>query len=142
MAAQLGFSGVDLTLIATAISEMARNIAVYAGEGEIVLDAIQDGSKQGILVVARDEGPGIPDVERAMQDGFSTGQSLGLGLPGARRLMDELEVASQAGKGTSVTMKKWKRGERVDSSALRRCSSGASPRSHIRDRSSPATCTW
>ena len=109
LAAQLGFSGVDLTLIATAISEMARNIAVYAGEGEIVLDAIQDGSKQGILVVARDEGPGIPDVERAMQDGFSTGQSLGLGLPGARRLMDELEVASQAGKGTSVTMKKWKR---------------------------------
>ena len=109
LAAQLGFSGVDLTLIATAISEMARNIAVYAGEGEIVLDRIQDGSKQGILVVARDEGPGIPDVERAMQDGFSTGQSLGLGLPGARRLMDELEVASQAGKGTSVTMKKWKR---------------------------------
>jgi len=109
LAAQLGFSGVDLTLIATAISEMARNIAVYAGEGEIVLDRIQDGNKQGILVVARDEGPGIPDVERAMQDGFSTGQSLGLGLPGARRLMDELEVASQAGKGTSVTMKKWKR---------------------------------
>ncbi|MCA1718910.1 MAG: anti-sigma regulatory factor [Actinobacteria bacterium] len=109
LAAQVGFSGVDLTLIATSISEMARNIAVYAGEGEIVLDAIQNDSKRGIMVIARDEGPGIPDLERAMQDGFSTGKSLGLGLPGAKRLMDSFEVASQAGKGTSVTMKKWVR---------------------------------
>jgi serine/threonine-protein kinase RsbT len=109
LAAEVGFSGVDLTLIATAISEMARNIAVYAGEGEIALDSIEDGGRRGIMVVARDEGPGIADLERAMQDGFSTGMSLGLGLPGARRLMDELEVSSRVGKGTSVTMKKWKR---------------------------------
>lgn len=105
----LGFSAVELTLIATAISEMARNIAVYAGSGEILLDTIQDGDRSGIRIVARDEGPGIPDVEQALQDGYSTAKSLGLGLPGARRLMDEFEVVSHVGEGTTITMKKWKR---------------------------------
>lgn len=105
----LGFSSVELTLIATAISEMARNIAVYAGSGEIVLDTVRDGGRSGIRVVARDEGPGIPDVEKALQDGYSTARSLGLGLPGAKRLMDEFEIDSRVGEGTTVTMKKWKR---------------------------------
>jgi serine/threonine-protein kinase RsbT len=109
LATHVGFSGSDLTLIATAISEVARNIVVYADHGEIVLSAAQRGGQRGILVIARDEGPGIPDVERAMRDGFSTGKSLGLGLPGARRLMDEFEIVSEVGKGTTITMRKWTR---------------------------------
>jgi serine/threonine-protein kinase RsbT len=109
LAAQVGFSGSDLTMIATAISEVARNIVVYANRGEIVLSAAQQGSRRGVLVIARDEGPGIPDIERAMRDGFSTGKSLGLGLPGARRLMDEFEIESEVGKGTTITMRKWTR---------------------------------
>ena len=107
LAAEAGLSGSDLTLVATAISEIARNILEYAGSGEILFTVVRDGQTQGIVVVARDEGPGIPDVGLAMQDGFSTRQSLGLGLPGARRLMDEFDVDSQAGRGTTVTMKKW-----------------------------------
>ncbi len=109
LAAELGFQGGDFALIATAISEMARNIVVYAKRGEIVLSPAQEGGKRGILVVARDRGPGIPDVALAMQDGYSTGKSLGLGLPGAKRIMDEFEIVSEVGKGTTVTMKKWVR---------------------------------
>jgi serine/threonine-protein kinase RsbT len=107
LAAEAGFSGSDLTLVATAISEVARNIVEYAGHGEIVLTLVPDGQSPGIAVVARDAGPGIPDVALAMQDGYSTSGSLGLGLPGARRLMDELEVDSRPGNGTTVTMRKW-----------------------------------
>ena len=107
LAAKIGFSGCDLTLIATAISEVARNIIVYAERGEIVLSAVAEGGRRGLQVVARDEGPGIANVELAMRDGYSTGKSLGLGLPGARRLMDELELDSEVGRGTTVTMKKW-----------------------------------
>ena len=109
LATQVGFSGSDLTIIATAISEVARNIVVYANRGEIVLSAVQRGTRRGVLVVARDQGPGIPDIPRAMRDGFSTGKSLGLGLPGAKRLMDEFEIASEVGKGTTITMRKWTR---------------------------------
>jgi serine/threonine-protein kinase RsbT len=109
LAIQVGFSGSDLTLIATAISEVARNIVVYANRGEIVLSAVQRGSRRGVLVIARDRGPGIPDIERAMRDGYSTGKSLGLGLPGAKRLMDEFEITSEIGKGTTITMRKWTR---------------------------------
>lgn len=109
LAAQLGFSRTDLTIIATAISEIARNIFAYAGRGEMIFTPLQHGGRRGILVTARDSGPGIPDIEQAMQDGFSTGKSLGLGLPGARRLMDDFEIVSQVGKGTTVTMKKWVR---------------------------------
>ena len=109
LATRVGFSGSDLTIIATAISEVARNIVVYAHRGEIVLSAAQRGTRRGVLVVARDEGPGIPDIPRAMRDGFSTGKSLGLGLPGAKRLMDEFEIASEVGKGTTITMRKWTR---------------------------------
>ncbi len=107
MATQVGFKGSDLTLIATAISEVARNIVVYAKHGEIVLATLDEGERKGLSVVARDEGPGIADVDKAMRDGFSTGGSLGLGLPGARRLMDDFEIESRLGAGTTVTMRKW-----------------------------------
>lgn len=109
LAAQVGFPATDLTLIATAISELARNIVLYAKRGEIVLRVIGDGHRRGIIVMARDEGPGIPDVPQAMQSGYSTSGSLGLGLPGVRRLMDEFDIVSEVGKGTTVTVKKWKR---------------------------------
>ena len=103
----LRFSGSELTLIATAISEVARNIVSYAGKGEIVLRVVQRGQKRGLLVIARDRGPGIADTERAMEDGYSTGRGLGMGLPGARRLMDRLVVDSALGRGTVVEMWKW-----------------------------------
>jgi serine/threonine-protein kinase RsbT len=109
LALQVGFSGSDLALIATAISEVARNIIIYAERGEVVLSLAQQNDKRGIVVVARDHGPGIANIEQAMRDGYSTGNSLGLGLPGARRLMDEFEIGSEVGKGTTVTMKKWVR---------------------------------
>jgi serine/threonine-protein kinase RsbT len=109
LAIRVGFTGSDLAIIATAISEVARNIVVYANRGEIVLRPVQRGAQRGVLVIARDQGPGIPDIERAMRDGFSTGKSLGLGLPGAKRLMDEFEIASEVGKGTTITMRKWAR---------------------------------
>ena len=109
LAEQLGFSGSELTIIATAISEVARNIVEYAKLGEITLSSLVDKDRRGIIIVARDEGPGIPDINKAMQDGYSTSGSLGLGLPGAKRLMDELEISSSVGQGTVVKMKKWKR---------------------------------
>lgn len=109
LALTLGFAGVDLTLIATAISELARNIVKYAGRGEIVLSDETRGRAVAVIVVANDKGPGIPDLDKAMQDGFSTGSGLGLGLPGARRLMDEFQIRSAPGEGCTVTLKKWKR---------------------------------
>src|ERR1700730_547874 len=108
MAAELGFSATDSTLIATAISELARNIVSYARKGEITVKTIHAFSRHGILVIASDEGPGIPDVLQAMRDGFSTSGSLGLWLPGVRRLMDEFQIASPPRRGTTVTVKKWK----------------------------------
>jgi serine/threonine-protein kinase RsbT len=107
IAVKVGFKGTDLTLIATAISEVARNILTYAKTGEIVLDSVTHGARKGIVVVADDRGPGIPNIDEAMRDGFSTGNSLGLGLPGAKRLMDEFEIQSKVGQGTTVTMRKW-----------------------------------
>lgn len=107
LASALGFSTSQATLIATAVSEISRNIIQYAKRGEIRLSVDRDPRRLGLVVVAVDEGPGIPDVERALQDGFSTGNSLGLGLPGAKRIMDELVVTSAVGVGTTVTMKKW-----------------------------------
>lgn len=107
LAQQLGFTGSDLTVIATAISELGRNILTYAGSGEIFLRPAHAGNKHGIAVVAHDEGPGIPDVALAMQDAYSTSNSLGLGLPGTKRLMDEFEIDSIVGRGTTVTVKKW-----------------------------------
>jgi len=109
MAAALGFTSTDQTIIALAISEIARNILSYARQGRIGLGHLGMGLRKGILVVAEDEGPGIPDIDLAMQDGYSTAKSLGVGLPGAKRVMDEFELASTVGKGTTVTMKKWLR---------------------------------
>lgn len=107
LAEALGIPRTDLTLVATAISEVARNITTYAGTGEIVVRPVEEDGRRGIEIVARDEGPGIADIERALQDGFTTGGGLGLGLPGARRLMDEFRVSSKLGLGTTVTMTKW-----------------------------------
>jgi len=109
LAARLAFSPSDLTVIAAAISEIARNIVEYATRGEITLTLVEKGDRQGICVVAHDQGPGIPDIPLALEDGYSTSGSLGLGLPGARRLMDEFEIQSANGKGTTVTMRKWTR---------------------------------
>jgi anti-sigma regulatory factor (Ser/Thr protein kinase) len=109
MAERLGFSRTDATLIATAISEIARNIVMHVGRGEIVMQPVLEESRFGIVVTARDEGPGIRDVEAAVQDGYSSsGLSLGLGLPGARRLMDDFALSSEEGKGTTVRMVKWR----------------------------------
>ncbi len=107
LAAATGFRPTDQTLIATAISEIARNIISYAGHGEVVIKAVTLRGRQGIEVTARDEGPGIASPELAMQDGYSTRNSLGVGLPGAKRLMDEFELISAVGKGTTVIMRKW-----------------------------------
>ena len=109
VASLLGFTQTDATLIATAISELARNIVTYAKQGEIIIRNVQLGDRMGIVVVARDNGPGIANISQAMQDGFSTSGSLGLGLPGVKRLMDEFDIVSDPKSGTTVTIKKWKR---------------------------------
>jgi serine/threonine-protein kinase RsbT len=108
MAAASNFASAEATLIATAISELARNIVLYAKAGEIVLKIVDNGNRRGIRIVAGDEGPGIADLDRAMQLGYSTSGSLGLGLPGVKRLMDEFEIVSEPGKGTRVTVLKWR----------------------------------
>jgi serine/threonine-protein kinase RsbT len=109
LAERLGMPGNDQVVVVIAISEVARNIINYADCGEIVLSAFGQNGKSGISIVARDEGPGILDIERALQDGYSTGGGLGLGLAGAKRLMDEFQILSQPGKGTTIMMKKWGR---------------------------------
>jgi len=108
LAIKLGFSSGDITLIATAISELARNILSYARQGEILLRTVDGSNRTGILIVASDEGPGISDIRQALRDGFSTSGSLGMGLPGVRRLMDEFEITSEPMHGTTVKVKKWK----------------------------------
>jgi serine/threonine-protein kinase RsbT len=109
MGAALGFTSTDLTLLATAISEIARNITTYAGEGEVALRVIREGARAGIEVEASDDGPGIANVELAMQDGYTTGNGLGLGLPGTRRLVDDFELETTPGAGTRIRMVKWTR---------------------------------
>ena len=108
LAVALGFSSGDATLIATAISELARNIVTYAKCGEIRLTSINGSARQGVRVVAQDRGPGISDIQQALRDGFSTSGSLGLGLPGVRRLVDDFEIVSEKNQGTTVTVHKWK----------------------------------
>lgn len=107
LAQKLGFSLTDVTMIATAISEVARNITSYAGRGEVRVAVVDRDGRQALVVRAQDEGPGIANVERALEDGYSTGRGLGMGLPGARRLMDGLIVESTPGQGTIVEMWKW-----------------------------------
>jgi serine/threonine-protein kinase RsbT len=107
LALDLGFSLTDVTMIATAISEIARNITSYAGRGAVRVAVADREGRKALVVRAEDEGPGIADIERAMEDGYSTGRGLGMGLPGARRLMDRLIVESALGRGTVVEMWKW-----------------------------------
>ncbi|HEY3053363.1 MAG TPA: anti-sigma regulatory factor [Thermoanaerobaculia bacterium] len=107
LATQAGFSICDSTLITTAISEMTRNILEYASHGEITISLLKNGTKHGVRIVATDQGPGIADISQVMQDGYSSRQGMGIGLPGTKRLMDEFEITSKIGKGTTITMKKW-----------------------------------
>lgn len=107
LAAQLGFSSSEQVLIATAISEAARNILQYAGHGSIAISRLEEKNRKGILIIAQDSGPGIPDIEQALVDGYSSSGSLGLGLPGMKRLMSELEIISEVDKGTTLIMKRW-----------------------------------
>ncbi|MBI2301450.1 MAG: anti-sigma regulatory factor [Armatimonadetes bacterium] len=109
LAKDAGFGPVDLARVATAISELARNIYNYARPGTIELKKIQRGSRRGIQVVAQDHGPGIDNVEEAMRDGYTTSGGLGAGLPGTRRLVDEFEIVSRRNEGTTVTVRKWLR---------------------------------
>ena len=110
MAGKLELTSTDQTLLATAISEVARNITTYAVRGEVVLDVVRNSDgRGGIKVVARDEGPGIDNVELALQDGYTSGGGLGLGLPGARRLVDEFDIETAPGQGTTVTLVMWSR---------------------------------
>ena len=110
LAVELDMPSTDQTLLATAISEIARNITAYAERGEVLLDLVRDDNgRRGIRVVAVDDGPGIEDLEKALTDGYTTGGGLGLGLPGARRLVDEFDIETAPGEGTRVTLVKWTR---------------------------------
>ncbi|MDE3840715.1 ATP-binding protein [Bacillus methanolicus] len=109
VAKELGFGTVDQARITTAISELARNIYLYAGKGQICIEKIHDGGKKGVRIVAVDSGPGIADIRKVMEDGFSTSGGLGAGLPGVKRLMDEFEIDSVPGKGTDIKATKWLR---------------------------------
>jgi anti-sigma regulatory factor (Ser/Thr protein kinase) len=108
LALKLGFSRTDATLIATAISEIARNIVVHVGSGEMVMKPVREENRYGLIVIATDSGPGIADLEAALEHGYASRNGLGLGLPGARRLMDDFEVQSERGRGTTITMTKWR----------------------------------
>jgi serine/threonine-protein kinase RsbT len=107
LAVEAGFSVCDSTLITTAISEMTRNILEFALRGEITIALLKNGTRCGLKIVASDEGPGIEDITRVMKDGYSSCKGMGIGLPGTRRLMDEFEIRSKVGKGTTITMMKW-----------------------------------
>ena len=107
LASALGFPNTTLTIMTAAISEVARNIVEHAKDGEISITPIGRGPVRGLQIVARDRGPGIVDLDTAMRDGYSTNRSLGIGLPGARRLMDQFEISSVVGQGTTITMTKW-----------------------------------
>jgi serine/threonine-protein kinase RsbT len=111
LAADVELSSTDQTLLATAISEVARNITTYATRGEVLVSIVHDDDRRGIRVVARDDGPGIEDIDRALQDGYTTGGGLGIGLPGARRLVDDFSIDSAPGQGTTVTLVKWSRSQ-------------------------------
>ena len=105
---EMGFGLVEQTKMITAASELARNTLVYGGGGEVRLDALQEGARRGLRLTFRDRGPGIADIELALRDGYTSGNGLGLGLGGARRLVNEFEIDSRVGEGTSVTITRWK----------------------------------
>lgn len=106
-AGKVGFEGKDQTLIATALSEICRNVIEYAGSGEVKIKGDQSKNPGGIKIIISDDGPGIENIEMALQEGYSTGKGLGVGLPGAKRIMDEFEIESEVGRGTTVKMSKW-----------------------------------
>jgi serine/threonine-protein kinase RsbT len=108
-AKEIGFGVTDVTRIVTAASELTRNIYLYAGSGEVRWQALNAGRKRGIELIFADQGPGIEDLELAMEEGYTTSGGLGLGLPGAKRLMDEMEIETELGRGTTVTVRKWHR---------------------------------
>jgi len=107
-AIELGFSLVDQTKLVTAASELARNVVTYAGAGQMRIESLNDGPKRGLRLVFEDQGPGIPDVEKALRDGYTTGGGLGLGLGGAKRLSNEFAIDTAAGRGTKVTITRWR----------------------------------
>ena len=109
-AVKIGMSLVNQTKIITAASELVRNMLKYANGGKVYIEVVSKGRENGLRLIFEDRGPGIPDITMAMKDGFSTGKSLGLGLPGARRLVSEFDLKSELGKGTTVTVVKWKNG--------------------------------
>lgn len=109
-AVKIGMGLVNQTKLITAASELSRNILRYAGEGTVLIEIVTGQRQNGIRVTFSDNGPGIPNVDQAMKDGFSTGKSLGLGLPGAKRLVSEFDIKSTVGKGTTITITKWKNG--------------------------------
>ena len=107
-AVELGFGLVDQTKTITAASELARNTLVYGGGGTVLMEVLSDGRRKGLRLAFEDHGPGIPDVELALRDGYTTGQGMGLGLSGSRRLVNEFEITSRVGEGTRVAITKWK----------------------------------
>jgi serine/threonine-protein kinase RsbT len=107
-AKSLGFGPIDQARIATAVSELARNIFLYAGSGSVTVREIDRGTRRGIEIVCEDQGPGISDIDLSLQDGYSTSRGMGMGLPGAKRLMDEFDIQTQAGVGTTITCRKWR----------------------------------
>jgi serine/threonine-protein kinase RsbT len=107
LAAAIGFTATDATLIATAISELARNIVLYAGQGEVMIRSVEISHRKGIVISASDKGPGIRNIDDVLRDGYSTSGGLGLGLPGVKRLMDEFAIESELRQGTMVTVKMW-----------------------------------
>lgn len=109
VAAELGFGAVDQTRLITAASELGRNMLRFAGGGAVHLEVVDDGQREGVRLVFEDQGPGIPDIERAMTDGYTSAGGLGLGLGGSRRLVHDFEIVSQVGVGTRVTIALWKR---------------------------------
>lgn len=108
-AAELGLSMLDLTKVVTAASELARNAVIHGGGGEMCLQVVSERERQGLRLTFRDNGPGIPEIDRAMQDGYTTGRGMGMGLPGARRLVNEFALSSTPSEGTCVTIIRWKR---------------------------------
>lgn len=109
-ATKIGMSLVNQTKLITGASELVRNMLKYAGGGTVKLEVVSSSRNNGVRLTFEDNGPGIPDINKAMQDGFTTGKSMGIGLPGTKRLMNEFEITSQVGKGTTVTITKWKNG--------------------------------
>lgn len=109
-AVKIGMSVLNQTKLITAASELVRNMLKYGGGGKVLIEVVSKGRENGIRLIFKDQGPGIPDIKQAMKDGYSTAKSLGLGLPGARRLVNEFDIQSEVGKGTTVTLIKWKNG--------------------------------